>query len=97
MVQNWRAIRATGIRLLFLFCHFFVPKKKERLELIKMVRNLMTTSSKGNTRLYFESSILETANFLPGMSVDLRVEREAIFLVRSEEGDGVISRRQRAG
>jgi hypothetical protein len=74
-----------------------VPKTEECFELIKMVRNLMTTAAKGNTRLYFEPSILESANFVPGQSVELRVEREAIFLVRSEEGDGVISRRQRAG
>lgn len=66
--------------------------------MIKMVRNLMTTATKGNnTRLYFESTVLESAGFNCGDPVKVRVEKEAIFLVRSEDGDGVISRRHRVG
>ncbi|MFD2614678.1 hypothetical protein [Paenibacillus gansuensis] len=65
--------------------------------MIKMVRNLMTTAAKGNTRLYFEPTVLESAGFTPGDPVAVRIEEAAIFLVRSEDGDGVISRRQRAG
>lgn len=65
--------------------------------MIKMVRNLMTTAANGHTRLYFEPSVLESAGFSPGDSVSLRLEQDAVFLVRCENGEGVISRRQRAG
>lgn len=65
--------------------------------MIKMVRNLKTTAAKGNTRLYFEPTVLESAGFTPGDQVEVRIEETAIFLVRNKGGDGVFSRRQRAG
>lgn len=65
--------------------------------MIKMVRNLMTTESKGLTRLYFEPGVLEAGGFNPGDSVEFRVEQDIVVLLKSDSGDSIISKRQRNG
>lgn len=67
---------------------------------IKMVRNLKTTERNGQTRLYFEPSVLEESGFSVGESVRIVIEQNSIILVRTEDqenSDGVISRRLRPG
>lgn len=68
---------------------------------IKMVRNLKTTERDGQTRLYFEPSVLEVAGFEVGNPVKISIEKDCVILMKvSEEGqeyDGVISRRIRPG
>ncbi|GKS12810.1 hypothetical protein YDYSY3_38100 [Paenibacillus chitinolyticus] len=65
--------------------------------MITLIRNLMTTESNGLTRLYFEPSILEAGNFLPGQAVELLIERDVVILIKDDEGESVISKRKRAG
>jgi site-specific DNA-cytosine methylase len=67
---------------------------------IKMIRNLKTTERAGQTRLYFESSILEAANLAVGSFVKVIIQDESVVLTRAEveeDSDGIISRRLRPG
>ncbi|RRJ54658.1 DNA cytosine methyltransferase [Paenibacillus oralis] len=67
---------------------------------IKMVRNLKTTERDGNTRLYFEPSVLEEAGFNVGESVKISIQQDSIILFRApdeQNSDGIISRRLRRG
>lgn len=67
---------------------------------IKMVRNLKTTERDGQTRLYFEPSVLEAGGFSVGESVKISIEQDCVVLVRAskeDNSDGVISRRLRPG
>lgn len=63
---------------------------------MKMVRNLRTTERGGHTRLAFEPLVLEQCGFKIGDTVSMSIERDQIIIVRDEQGEGVISRRQRA-
>ncbi|MCU6793330.1 DNA cytosine methyltransferase [Paenibacillus sp. WQ 127069] len=65
--------------------------------MIALVRNVMTTESNGLTRLYFECGVLEAGGFSPGDKVEFRVEQHAVVLLKRQDGDSVISKRQRAG
>ncbi|WP_449010271.1 DNA cytosine methyltransferase [Paenibacillus taichungensis] len=67
---------------------------------IKMVRNLKTTERDGQTRLYFEPSVLEEAGFDVGELVNISIQQDSVVLVRAsdeENSSGVISRRLRQG
>ncbi|WP_145949589.1 DNA cytosine methyltransferase [Paenibacillus sp. Y412MC10] len=66
---------------------------------IRMVRNLRTSEKDGHTRLIFEPSVLEEANFSISDRVHIRIEQSSIIVMKTEdeEADGIISRRMRSG